>query len=194
MNLRWLWFDDIPPELNLTKKQRRLLRKRIRLHYSPARSRIFVTFLIVGAGYFGARLFVDYMIIPLLSPKVASVFETVEILLLPWAMWIVVAIMLRKPAAVAARAALVDIGYRLCRRCGYWLRAHDCAATCPECGERNYDRPRKLNMRDLGDPEIVTTIQQLGYRVCLHCGLLTFDGNDSCPECGKAIATAVKKK
>lgn len=185
MNVRWLWLDHIPPELGLTKAQKRQVTKRVA--ESPTltgwRAAVLVVMMAVMVAAFALfRLTLSATVVP--GFVNAASFLSAPLL------WISIALLRRFESRPHVRQALLELGYRTCRKCGYWLHGvADEAAKCPECGEMNLDRARKLNMRDLGELEIVTTMQQLGYEVCFHCGLLTLGATENspkCPECGAA--------
>jgi predicted RNA-binding Zn-ribbon protein involved in translation (DUF1610 family) len=191
MNFRWLWLDYIPSELGLTAAQRRQVRRRARLHHAPQRISIAMLGLAVAISSAVIFNFTTAKIIGrAFVPPLSHVLEILVSVATGVLFWIVAAGSQRHTGHRAVREALLDMGYRLCRHCGYWLRSCDQAATCPECGETNFDRARKLNIRDLGEPEIVTTMQQLGYHVCFNCGLLVMEVSGDapmCPDCGSEM-------
>lgn len=190
MNLRWLWLNYIPPELGLTRAQRRQVNRRARLYHAPRR----LTIALLGCAAALSFLFM-FPVVKIIgrafAPPFSHLVELVVTVGTGILYWSLIAGAQRHTGGIAVREALLDMGYRLCRRCGYWLRSSDHAATCTECGETNFDRARKLNIRDLGELEIVTTMQQLGYQVCFDCGLLVLElpngDRPMCPDCGSEM-------
>lgn len=67
MNLRWLWFDYVPPDLKLSRAQKRQV-KQIVFQLPGARERFFLVVI------FGALipLIAFYLIVELLSPSAVS--------------------------------------------------------------------------------------------------------------------------
>ncbi|MCI0348160.1 MAG: hypothetical protein L0Z53_01935 [Acidobacteriales bacterium] len=126
MNLRWLWFDYIDSEIDLTPQQRQEVKRRAMERCQTARPTASMQRWIIGFVLFmgaiqllGAPLFV---LLPLTVGAVGVVFVGVAY---TW----------RGLYAPATWSALREIGFDVCPSCGYWLRglSHD-VEECPECG------------------------------------------------------------
>ena len=136
MNVRWLWFDHFPPELDLTREQRRLASIRASQHrkqepnYRGAQRRYTLYFFVIFAvGFVAYWLWIDKLIqtrrMNFLTPSVVFMVMTYGIM----------AFGMHRTRTPFIRRALRDMGYDICENCGYWLRGlGEDAKQCPECG------------------------------------------------------------
>lgn len=143
MNLRWLVFDQFPPELGLTRQERAQAARLANLHrkreprYRGAHKMFLFAFLPFAA--LGIALMLAAIFRVLGSPGFWPVVYVVIYPALAWALY--------RSRLPFVRRALRDMGYELCEECGYWLRGlGDKAANCPECGAAR----RPMGLRSLG--------------------------------------------
>ena len=141
MKWRWLFFDYVDPQLNLSREQRRVVRRLVwkarDLRQTPAHA-------------WGRRFRWIELLTPLIPPAVMAVvavtmlfstfFTGWPILLLiavqMTVTWILFALVGRISWKPRVHSALGELGYDVCRRCGYWLRGlTDAEHRCPECGQ-----------------------------------------------------------
>ena len=141
MNVRWLWFDHFPPELDLTNEQKRSVRARASLHrkrepnYRGAGRRyafvVLPLFLVAFASYY---LWLDHLIrsrtTNTQSPFIVGLLPSVIV-------YGIIAFALHRTRTPFVRRALRDAGYEICEPCGYWLRGlGNDVEQCPECGAK----------------------------------------------------------
>ncbi len=139
MNLRWLILDYVPPDIKLTPRQRRDLRRKTKDAdaYISWQDKLFGFLvslpLILGWITF---LFLTALAIPrniaLGIPLKGAVFPLVVA-----GIWVILTGLRWLSARRATFAALREMGYDVCLKCGYWLRGlGDEVKRCPECGWR----------------------------------------------------------
>ena len=147
MKWRWLVFDYVDPQLNLSRAERRRVRRIVwnarnmpELH-SLQRSRLWFTKetsfrwndLMIALIPAAVSMVV---ILPLFFWKPGPGWSIVPAILLQiTASWILLALVGRFNWKPRVYIALRQLGYDVCRRCGYWLRGlSDAEDRCPECG------------------------------------------------------------
>ncbi len=130
---RWLLFDYVDPQLSLTREERGQVRQRAwkGTQLTSARPR--------WVDVVGAMIPAPVMLLVLLPAFLSARFP-------PWSIfptlfvqvtvsWILTALLGRLSWKPRVNAALRELGYDVCRRCGYWLRGlSDTVDRCPECG------------------------------------------------------------
>lgn len=154
MNLRWLIFDYVDPELHLTRAQRGAVRRRAwdltlrpTSNPKPLKNRTFLDDLAHEQGIRprDQAIAMVPMMIWMLVPTAWILFVgfdgLVSIMLL-WplyltGLWFCVAFAGRRTWRPAVVRALREQGHPICPRCGYQLEGLDGEnPQCPECGER----------------------------------------------------------
>ena len=151
MKWRWLFFDYVDRELNLSREERRRVRRLawkardLRELQAPRLGRSSVLMRLTGGRPFR---WVDLMIalvpptamllvlLPVFFSMHFTVWSLIPTLVVQMTVtWILIALLGRISWKPRVNSALRQLGYDVCRRCGYWLRglsdAEDC---CPECG------------------------------------------------------------
>jgi hypothetical protein len=131
VKLRWLWLDHVPPEVPLTRAERKRLKYlagelRERHQAPPRLLRLLVTMIVI-ASLAGIAAFIAFAADKL--PAVVIALGMIAfVLLVSHLRW--------RSAAPYVRLALRSIGHEVCVECGHLLRglAID-TPTCPECGE-----------------------------------------------------------
>ena len=153
MKWRWLVFDYVDPQLNLSRAERRRVRRIVwnarnmpELH-SLQRSRLWFTKetsfrwndLMIALIPAAVSMVV---ILPLFFWKPGPGWSIVPAILLQiTASWILLALVGRFNWKPRVYIALRQLGYDVCRRCGYWLRGlSDAKDRCPECGQPRQER------------------------------------------------------
>ncbi len=130
---RWLLFDYVDPQLSLTREERGQVRQRAwkGTQLTSARPR--------WVDVVGAMIPAPVMLLVLLPAFLSARFP-------PWSIfptlfvqvtvsWILTALLGRLSWKPRVNAALRELGYDVCRRCGYWLRGlSETVERCPECG------------------------------------------------------------
>ena len=182
MTLRWLWMDHVPPELDLTRAERKQVRRMAAAH----RRR--------DPKYYGAHLIRLQACIPILAVAFLVLSaNSVWIQRIP-APGIVMFMFVLYPGMAWAmhrsrrpfiRKALIDCGHPVCMYCGYILRGVE-DDRCPECGElRIRTHHESLDPSDRINPAVVEVMMRLGYAVCPQCGAMWFEGEPlpKCPQC-----------
>jgi hypothetical protein len=145
MNLRWLWFDQIPPELALTREQKQSARKRASLHrkrepnYRGSQRRYTLIFLpIFVVGFVAYWMWLDHQI---QTRRLNPITSGVLLMLLTYG---AIAFSMHRTRTPFIRRALRDMGYDICEGCGYWLRGlGDDVQHCPECGAAREPSPKR---------------------------------------------------
>lgn len=153
---RWLLFDYVDPQLSLTREERRRVRRRawkaqrrVVPPAIPGRSSLLTR--LAGGRAVGwvdlvsALIPAAVMLLVLLPTFLAarlppwSIFPTLFVQVT--VSWILMALLGRLSWKPRVNAALRELGYDVCRRCGYWLRGlSETVERCPECGhERRSD-------------------------------------------------------
>ena len=131
LNLRWLIFRYVPPDIKLTPQQRRDFRSKAKGAYVPFSWKAeLLGFLISLPLILGWITFLS--LITLAIPLDGAVFP-----LTVAGIWVILAGLRWLFARRATFAALREMGYDVCLKCGYWLRSlGDEVKRCPECGWR----------------------------------------------------------
>ena len=126
MNLRWLIFDYVPPDIKLTSQQRRELRHKAKDAYVPISWKAeLLGFLISLPLIVGWIILLLAMATPLLFPVMVA------------GIWVILTGLRWLFGRRATYAALGQMGYDVCLKCGYWLKGlSDEVKRCPECGWR----------------------------------------------------------
>lgn len=143
MNLRWLWFDHIPPGVELNAQQRAELRRRSRAlraaHPSTMHKHGSLIAAIIVASFVEAALLL--LVILVVFPQAQSpMSRALAIIGLPAMIvvvfWLFVAVTFNRSHSPFVRAALNEMGHPVCIACGYALRGlGERIDRCPECGE-----------------------------------------------------------
>jgi hypothetical protein len=140
MNLRWLWFDYIDPNLPISKHDRRSIRKRATVLHRQWR---------IGLNRYDLMGWIPTIVTSCILAYALFIVRVSSFEALLWWMalaalagWLVTAYVktyTRRPWVLrAAREA----GYDICQRCGYWLRGlPNDVAHCPECGAARQASP-----------------------------------------------------
>ena len=149
MKWRWLFFDYVDPQLNLSREERRRVRRlawktrNLREVPAPRLGRRSLLMRLTGGRPFR---WVDLMsaLVPstamllVLLPRFLPMHFTVSIIptlvVQMTVTWILIALLGRISWKPKVNSALRQLGYDVCRRCGYWLRGlSDAVDRCPEC-------------------------------------------------------------
>ena len=136
---RWLLFDYVDPQLSLTREERRRVRRRAweGTRLTGARPR----WVDVVSALIPPAVMVLVLLPTFLSARLPpwSIFPTLFVQVT--VSWILMALLGRLSWKPRVNAAIGELGYDVCRRCGYWLRGlSDTVERCPECGhERRSD-------------------------------------------------------
>lgn len=151
MNWRWLFLDFVPPEIPLSTRERREVRRRAqKLLKEMAARHPFNPFVVLRSW-----LPLIAVLLAILSPTVLlfaqhwvnmAVFNdptpSMSVMLAEFAfmavlMWVIssfVGALLWRPHVLEA---VREQGFELCPKCGYWLRdLPDETTKCPECGAK----------------------------------------------------------
>ncbi len=144
MNLRWLVFDYVDPELTLSRDERRAVRRAARRSVTLTRRSLLIcvfiilpllAFYIWGVVHYGGRYLTDVW-------PVANTF--IRVALVYAALWTVAAWLGRTMYRPFVLRAVRERGYDVCLHCGYWLRGledDEKSSHCPECGARRAPWP-----------------------------------------------------
>lgn len=148
MNLRWLWFDYVDPQLNLTREQRREVRGMALniMHGAPSAAAevrrlrkqhrgIWAALLmpLVPAAVMGLVM----VLRDLIPTNLGNVGLAAGLLVQLAISYLVIAALGRIAWKPAVTIALRRLGYDVCINCGYLLRGLPATVThCPECGTR----------------------------------------------------------
>ena len=129
MKWRWLFLDYVDPELSLSREARREVRRRARAVRHSLRP-IDVLGALIPALAMGIALLPWFVFSPR-SPWFVLLLVSVQ---LP-VTWVLITLVGRIAWKPRVYAALRELGYDVCSRCGYWLRGlNDDVGHCPECG------------------------------------------------------------
>jgi len=166
MNLRWLWFDHIPPELEVPKEARNAIKRRAQAlawerlpHF-----RVYPPAWRVAAAVIGGLTVVTAWLIwrlPLGLDWMVILWFVLGVSLIPVVgSWIAFA-----TSTGGVRLALCQLGYLCCVKCGYpHIGLSKDVKECPECGT-----PREFGR-------------------CTHCKAeqdWPMQPNDRCTKCGR---------
>lgn len=142
MNLRWLWFDHIPPGIELNPAQRRQLRHRakdLRAAHPSTRHKHGALIVAITTGSIleaGLLLFVVIYVFPQARTPVGqalTIYGLPALICIPF--WLILAITFNRSHSPFVRAALNEMGHPVCIACGYALRGLGARIDrCPECG------------------------------------------------------------
>ncbi|MCH7847838.1 MAG: hypothetical protein IIB53_05690 [Planctomycetes bacterium] len=142
MNLRWLLFDHVPPELRLNAEQRRDLGSRIAVNGIPWSLR--KEALCFGLGILLVMLWfaITNRIADLTTSWFGSDAGFLHLIWLWMGLWVIITGVNHLFARPRTYKALREMGYDTCLKCGYWLRglAED-VTNCPECGAKREPMP-----------------------------------------------------
>ncbi len=154
---RWLLFDYVDPQLSLTREERRRVRRRawkaqrrVVPPAIPGRSSLLrrltggraVGWVDLVSALIPAAVMLLVLLPTFLSARLPrwSIFPTLFVQVT--VSWILMALLGRLSWKPRVNTALRDLGYNVCRRCGYWLRGlSDTVERCPECGHDREDAP-----------------------------------------------------
>ena len=162
MPLRWLWFDHIPPELNVPREARRTVRRRAHLVATCGSWRSIIQHASLTVLFMVGLIVATIGVAVALqmtggSRAIATVWLIASVVLLVWSMFALL--------SVHVRVTLCQIGYLCCVKCGY---AHTGLSKdvkeCPECGT-----PREFGK-------------------CVHCNSpqdWPMQPEDRCTQCGR---------
>lgn len=157
MKWRWLLFDYVDPQLSLTREERRRVRRqawkarnvRVLGPAIPGRSSLLtrltggrpVRWVDVVSALIPPAVMLLVLLPTFLSARLPrwSIFPMLFVQ--ATVSWILMALLGRLSWKPRVNAALRELGYDVCRRCGYWLRGlSETVERCPECGhERRSD-------------------------------------------------------
>jgi hypothetical protein len=158
---RWLLLDYVDPQLELTRAERRRVRRRawdLGLRSArpakPGGEQSFWDDLSEGRPWTHVLIGVLQLVLPyaILLGVVVAWIKLIGIRS-PWAVlamyaiffalsWIMIAVLWRVTWQPRVVRALRDLGYEVCVRCGYCLRGlEETTMECPECGAAR-ERPR----------------------------------------------------
>jgi hypothetical protein len=168
MSLRWLWFDHIPPELNVPKEARKHIKHaaqaiarqrgtiaRIR---QEARTLLYLALVLIAVALVGFWLLTAEPF-GLLASSVA--FQSIYLFLIPSvSLWLAF-----RFGARNIHLACCQLGYLCCVKCGYvHTGLSKDVKECPECGAA----------REFGK--------------CIHCNApqdWPMQAEDCCTQCGR---------
>ena len=129
MKWRWLFLDYVDPQLSLSREARREVRRRARAVRRSLRPIDVLGALIPGL-VMGVVLVPWFIFLPR-SPWFVLLLAFVQLTV----SWVLVTLVGRIAWKPRVNAALRELGYDVCSRCGYWLRGlNDDVGHCPECG------------------------------------------------------------
>jgi hypothetical protein len=141
--IRWLWFDHIPPGVELTAAERREVARRSRqlrsAHPSTRHKHGSLIAAVIGWSLLEALVLLGaiFFVMPMLGTSAARNSAIIALLLLicvPF--WLMISLAFNRSHAPFVREALNELGHPVCMKCGYALRGlNELAARCPECGE-----------------------------------------------------------
>jgi hypothetical protein len=162
MKLRWLWFDHIPPELEVPKEARRIVGRRL-IRFCLARgfrADVFLAFaadiaiVLLGWAAFMLLLRLDRIVIAIIVLVGSQVY-----MLTTSNRW------LTRFKRKSVRLSLCHLGYLCCVKCGYvHTGLSKDVKECPECGAA----------REFGK--------------CIHCNSpqdWAMTPQDKCTQCGR---------
>jgi len=141
MNLRWLWYNHVPPGVELTQDQEREMRRRIKTirRAKPFMANVVATLVAAfgGAGVTAALFGIGMHY--LVRHRPAGITYAVDVVTITLGymilLQVVIAAAIGRYSAPFVRAALNEMGIPVCMKCGYNLdHLQSNASTCPECG------------------------------------------------------------
>lgn len=144
MKLNWLLFQYAPPDLKLSRAERREVRRRTWRLYRATPISLIISLAaatLLGLAYGALLLLIDRVSLGTVYPIVVVAGPLVVVALT----WLVIAVAGRWIYGKAQRLALRQMGFDVCAQCGYWLRGlGDDVTNCPECGAARdgYERPQ----------------------------------------------------
>jgi hypothetical protein len=140
MNLRWLWFDYVPREIQLDASQRTDLAHTMRWHHHWNWTQS-LAFALVLAAIIAVNIWAMGPIVRLIPALSSSVVSIILRILSAVVAWVTVAWIRRSNAEPATAQALRELGFDMCIECGYWLRdLRADQSSCPECGATRSNR------------------------------------------------------
>lgn len=183
MNVRWLWFNHFPQELELTAAERAKA-KRLAKSHAWREPRFH------GANRAMMQVMIPTIVLAGALQVALIVFAARSVT--PWVTFFYMAIFWPGMAWANHRArrpfihkALNDLGHPVCIACGYLLNGVE-SSRCPECGElRAEPCERVLSAEELADSMTVHLMNRLGNAVCRACGAMWVEGHEKLPKCPK---------
>jgi hypothetical protein len=146
MNLRWLIFDHVDPELGLSKPERKRIRARAwnLLHlaqgkwatggYSPGQRRPPKWAIAASIMAPGAAAFFPVWVMHLMGPPRMNIFIGVIVVEMVF-VWLTVAWLAQWTWRPFVAQALREAGHPICKQCGYRLASGQVGSRCSECGQ-----------------------------------------------------------
>jgi len=138
MNSRWLWFDYVPPTLELPAPLRRRARRRAWARFSPAAREKLMFLGALGPVVLGAALCLQ------LATRGRGSAVAVDLAIMLYsagllASWVLGAIVGARTYGRLLYGVLHELGCcEICMHCGYWLRGlPQQHPICPECGTQH---------------------------------------------------------
>ncbi len=133
MKWRWLFLDYVDPQLSLSREARREVRRRARAVRRSLRASDVLGALIPGLVP-AVGMVPWFLYLPFLPRSPWLILLLLVSVQLPVS-WVLVTLVGRIAWKPRVNAALRELGYDVCSRCGYWLRGlKDDVGHCPECG------------------------------------------------------------
>jgi len=129
---RWLLFDYVDPQLNLSREERRRVRRRA---WTVRKVRSTFRWIDLVGGMIGPVVMVLVLLPMFLSARFTWWWLFPMFFVQLSVGWILLALVARIQLKPRVNSALRELGYEVCHRCGYWLRdLVDTVDRCPECG------------------------------------------------------------
>lgn len=148
MNLRWMFFDHVPPGITLTADERREMMKRAGEYRFRARATRLANLqwilVVSGASLISMVIIVLIMVLffplaELESMRLAALASNPLVVAVVF--WLAIAGYYHISHAPHVRRALNDMGHPVCIACGYALRdLPENTTKCPECGAARGER------------------------------------------------------
>ncbi|MCZ6834856.1 MAG: hypothetical protein O7G85_03705 [Planctomycetota bacterium] len=139
MNWRWLIYDYIPPEQNLSRGERRAVRKQVNAEARKMQrqSRILTwpfSFILVAGVVLGIRFLIYFFISQRYPVGLVYLFT------FPIIVYLILALLWRYRYEKCTFRVLNQRGHPICLHCGYLLQGQPDdqppdQARCPECGK-----------------------------------------------------------
>ncbi len=132
MKWRWLLFDYVDPQMSLNREDRRRVRRRA---WKARNVRVKLRWVDLASGMIGPAMMVVVLLPMFLLARFTWWWIFPTLLVQLSVSWILIALLGRIQWKPRVNNALRELGYEVCRRCGYWLRdLSDTVQRCPECG------------------------------------------------------------